>query len=137
MLDTTDEDFNIGNACTPVPQPSTMKIGYCPPPAFCGGIAGQPCTDERNPYCVDDPRDDCVPGQGGADCGGICVATPPSSTATPTTLVKRARPTDVLYTCGGFVGSTCPEGYRCVDDTSDDCDPETGGADCVGVCIEA
>lgn len=37
----------------------------------CGGIAGLPCPDGR--VCVDDPRDDCDPDNGGADCGGICV----------------------------------------------------------------
>jgi cysteine-rich repeat protein len=38
---------------------------------FCGGIAGVPCPA---PYlCFDDPRDDCDPRTGGADCAGICV----------------------------------------------------------------
>jgi hypothetical protein len=38
---------------------------------FCGGIAGFPCPSGFE--CVDDPRDDCSPCRGGADCGGICV----------------------------------------------------------------
>ncbi|HEX8824817.1 MAG TPA: hypothetical protein VF794_33160 [Archangium sp.] len=38
--------------------------------AFCGGIAGFPCAEGF--LCVDDPKDDCEPNQGGADCGGIC-----------------------------------------------------------------
>ncbi|MFE8601606.1 hypothetical protein [Archangium violaceum] len=37
---------------------------------FCGGIAGIPCA--KGYACVDDPRDNCDPDQGGADCGGIC-----------------------------------------------------------------
>lgn len=37
---------------------------------FCGGIAGIPCPEGFT--CVDDPRDDCDPKQGGADCGGVC-----------------------------------------------------------------
>ena len=49
--------------------------GPCPGPApsliFCGGIAGFPCPSGFE--CVDDPRDDCDPCSGGADCGGICV----------------------------------------------------------------
>lgn len=36
--------------------------------------------------------------------------------------------------CGGIAGIPCPEGYTCVDDPSDDCDPERGGADCGGIC---
>ncbi|HTN92868.1 MAG TPA: hypothetical protein VL242_54745, partial [Sorangium sp.] len=39
--------------------------------------------------------------------------------------------------CGGFLGTGCPEGLECVDDRSDDCDPAHGGADCPGVCVEA
>ena len=37
--------------------------------------------------------------------------------------------------CGGIAGIPCPEGTRCVDDPSDSCDPERGGADCRGVCV--
>lgn len=36
--------------------------------------------------------------------------------------------------CGGLAGTPCPEGYTCVDDPTDDCDPEQGGRDCIGVC---
>lgn len=36
--------------------------------------------------------------------------------------------------CGGFAGFACPDGQICVDDPSDSCDPESGGADCIGVC---
>lgn len=38
---------------------------------FCGGFAGIRC-EEAN-VCVDDPRDDCDPERGGADCAGMCV----------------------------------------------------------------
>jgi hypothetical protein len=38
-------------------------------------------------------------------------------------------------TCGGFAGTPCPENLKCVDDPSDDCDPNNGGADCGGVCL--
>ena len=37
--------------------------------------------------------------------------------------------------CGGFGGFPCPEGYACIDDPSDDCDPQRGGADCSGICV--
>lgn len=37
---------------------------------FCGGIAGFQCPGAGD--CVDDPRDDCDPENGGADCSGVC-----------------------------------------------------------------
>lgn len=36
--------------------------------------------------------------------------------------------------CGGFAGIQCPAGKVCVDDPTDSCDPDNGGADCGGVC---
>ncbi len=36
--------------------------------------------------------------------------------------------------CGGFGGFPCAGAGTCVDDPSDDCDPEQGGADCGGIC---
>lgn len=41
--------------------------------------------------------------------------------------------------CGGFAGFECEEGYICIDDPSDDCDPydyKSPGADCAGICVE-
>jgi len=36
---------------------------------FCGGFANLPCPGDL--VCVEDPRDDCDPENGGADCGGV------------------------------------------------------------------
>jgi len=37
--------------------------------------------------------------------------------------------------CGGFAGLECPNPNQiCVDDPRDNCDPKTGGRDCIGVC---
>ncbi|HKX53529.1 MAG TPA: Kazal-type serine protease inhibitor domain protein [Nitrosospira sp.] len=38
--------------------------------------------------------------------------------------------------CGGIAGFPCPEGKKCVDDPSDNCDPTRGGADCSGICVK-
>jgi len=35
--------------------------------------------------------------------------------------------------CGGLIAASCPDGYVCVDDPRDECDPAVG-ADCAGVC---
>lgn len=37
--------------------------------------------------------------------------------------------------CGGFGGFPCPGAGECIDDPSDDCDPNMGGADCGGLCV--
>jgi len=39
--------------------------------------------------------------------------------------------------CGGFTAKPCAEGFTCVDNFMDDCDPATGGADCIGICSPA
>ncbi len=89
----------------------------CTGPGFCGGIAGFSCPPGST--CIDDPKDDCDPNQGGADCGGVCV--------------REEEP----QRCGGFTGEPCPAGYECLDDARDDCDPAAGGADCPGICRPA
>ena len=59
--------------------PSAEAVG-CPPASgpytniFCGGIAGIECPG--NLVCIDDPRDNCCPQTGGADCGGVCARRP-------------------------------------------------------------
>ncbi|OHF03894.1 hypothetical protein CORC01_00756 [Colletotrichum orchidophilum] len=45
--------------------------GICVVPIMCGGIAAIECPAGK--WCVDDPRDDCHPLQGGADCAGLCI----------------------------------------------------------------
>ena len=37
--------------------------------------------------------------------------------------------------CGGIAGFPCPGQGKCIDDPSDDCDPNNGGADCGGICV--
>jgi hypothetical protein len=102
-----------GGTATTAEQAEELKLP--PRPAqFCGGIAGFPCPEGQT--CVDDPSDDCDPANGGADCGGICVASTPAF-------------------CGGIAGFPCPAGQVCIDDPRDDCDPKHGGADCGGICV--
>lgn len=42
-----------------------------------------------------------------------------------------------LAKCGGITGLACSGGKTCVDDPTDSCDPQKGGRDCIGVCINA
>lgn len=46
----------------------------------------------------------------------------------------RELPTGEGQFCGGFAAMQCPEGFICIDNPGDDCDPENGGADCGGIC---
>lgn len=45
-------------------------------------------------------------------------------------------PVEPAQLCGGIAAIPCEEGFVCVDDPNDDCDPENGGADCGGICVE-
>ncbi len=38
--------------------------------------------------------------------------------------------------CGGIAGIPCPDGLTCIDNPTDSCDPDCGGADCGGFCVE-
>jgi hypothetical protein len=40
-----------------------------------------------------------------------------------------------LQHCGGIAGLQCASGKTCIDDPTDSCDPNAGGADCGGVCV--
>lgn len=39
-----------------------------------------------------------------------------------------------LVECGGLLGVECAPGFECLDVEDDDCDPNSGGADCTGYC---
>jgi hypothetical protein len=56
----------LGSVAVLTPQASAARPGG----QFCGGIQGILCPEGL--VCVDDPRDDCNPKTGGADCSGIC-----------------------------------------------------------------
>jgi hypothetical protein len=45
-------------------------------------------------------------------------------------------PGECVQMCGGFGNRPCSGGLSCVDDPSDDCDPQGGGADCGGICVD-
>lgn len=51
--------------------PWTIPFLCRPTGESCGGIAAIPCADGS--FCADEPGDACTPGQGGVDCGGICI----------------------------------------------------------------
>lgn len=34
------------------------------------------------------------------------------------------------------ISAICPKGYTCIDKANDGCDPNQGGADCIGVYVK-
>jgi hypothetical protein len=89
----------------------------CPAPSTCEVVDGQAvCTpiDPPNPCaaasCPTNTSCDVVDGQ------AVCT------------------PLEPAPFCGGIAGIDCPGSGTCVDDPSDGCDPERGGADCGGIC---
>ena len=109
-LDDLKNACPFGQSCTTPALPNDDPgIGYCPEPAFCGGIAGIQCQGEGE-TCIDDPRDDCDLNPGDFDCAGICV---------------------VVQDCHN---QNCPEGYQCFDNSKDLCNPQFGDKDCPSIC---
>lgn len=64
--------YDIGSGNQSMSCGSHGGAGSVCAPKQCGGFAGIPCG--ANEECIDDPTDSCDPKNGGADCGGICVA---------------------------------------------------------------
>jgi hypothetical protein len=62
----------IKNPFKPGCGPECDGLGICVQDKLCGGFAGFSCGI-KGQICVDDPRDDCDPKKGGADCGGLCM----------------------------------------------------------------
>src|SRR5262245_5710283 len=60
---------------------------------------------------------------------------PPARSPIPAN-VDTAVPTPEEYErCGGVIAIGCQDGYTCVDDPRDDCNPYKGDSDCVGICV--
>ena len=109
----------------------------CPDDRYCQGRPGR-CPGKRHAgHCADRP-DACtkvyspVCGCDGSTYGNACEAA-----AAGVSVEHRGECQTKPTFCGGIAGFPCPEGETCVDDPSDDCDPQNGGADCGGICVEA
>ncbi|HET6582001.1 MAG TPA: hypothetical protein VFG69_01115 [Nannocystaceae bacterium] len=117
----------------------------------CGGIAGLPCDEGE--FCSFAPEAMC----GAADQLGECVAQPEvcialfqpvcgcdgetygnscNAAAAGVSVAHEGECEVQGEFCGGFGGIPCPDGKECIDDPNDDCDPNKGGADCGGICVD-
>lgn len=118
---TTTQSFTRGRRR---PRPRPRPIDPC---ATVRCAAGTHCeADGRRATCVPDEDPcaltDCPPDRpvcSVVDGEAVCSAPEP--------------PPDNVF-CGGIAAFECPGAGTCIDDPSDDCDPNAGGADCGGIC---
>ena len=126
--------------CVTAPCPPVADCVPGAQPVHCGGFAGLPCPGIGK--CGDDPSDTCDPNAGDLDCGGICsciqnvacIAGDVFDSSPSVCACVPGTPNPPPVRCGGIAGIVCPGGGKCVDDPSDGCDPNAGGADCGGIC---
>lgn len=109
----SNNDCNEGYFCKSI---NCNEIGECIPiPSYCPEIYNPVCGCDNKTY-----DNNCF-----ASMNGVNISSQ-----------NECRDDEPILQCGGFAGLTCSDGYVCVDNPLDDCDPNNGGADCMGICLK-
>ena len=98
------------------------RPGRCPGDGQLGVCRTRPdvCTDLFDPVC---------------GCDGVTYPNACNAAAVGVAVDRRGACAPSGEFCGGIAGIPCPEGQACIDDPSDECDPNMGGNDCGGICV--
>lgn len=108
----------------------------CPEPLFCPMVL--PAPDHGMPQCnvVTHKCENVQPKD--IQCGGFTLnphQCPAGYKCKFPDMIADA-PGKCVQFCGGIAGFTCNDpNEECVDDPTDSCDPNNGGADCGGICV--
>jgi hypothetical protein len=146
-----DACLEFGDCCSDADEVCGIEAPE-PEGDACGGIAGLLCDEgEFCSFPVEamcgnaDQLGECVPQpeicitlfKPVCGCDGNTYSNSCTAAAAGVSVASEGECAPTNEFCGGFGGFPCPDGQECIDDPSDDCDPQNGGADCGGICVPA
>jgi hypothetical protein len=117
----SSDDCDAGQYCT---TEDGECLSNCPPGRVCPAVCSGRCVERTNPCAATL-----------CPTGTVCVVKQVQCVRAPCPPVASCEPIPTGPFCGGIAGIRCPGAGECVDDPTDSCDPNNGGADCGGRCV--